>query len=100
MPLPGSLSIKRKLTLLMMLTSSAVLLLACSAFVAYELITFRQTLTRDLSTLAEIIGTNSKVALAFNDQRYLDLWKTLEANPTNEEVIRNLPIRQPILWVD
>ena len=38
--------------------------------------------------------------LAFNDQKYLDLWKTLEANPTNEEVLRNLPIRQPILWVD
>ena len=63
------LSIKRKLTLIIMLTSSAVLLLACSAFMAYELITFRHAMTRDLSTMAEIIGTNSKVALAFNDQK-------------------------------
>jgi hypothetical protein len=38
--------------------------------------------------------------VAFNDPKYLDLWKTLDANPTNEEVLRNLPIRQPILWVD
>ncbi|HKX29444.1 MAG TPA: response regulator [Blastocatellia bacterium] len=69
MPVLRNLSIKRKLTLITMLTSSAVLLLACSAFVAYELITFRHAMMRDLSTLAEIVGTNSKVALAFNDQK-------------------------------
>ena len=38
--------------------------------------------------------------LAYDEQRYLDTWKTLEANPTNEEVLRNLPIREPVLWVD
>jgi len=31
--------------------------------------------------------------LAFNDPQSIALWKTLEANPTNEEVIRNVPIR-------
>jgi Alginate lyase len=35
---------------------------------------------------------------AFGDQKYLDLWKSLEANPTNDEVLRNLPLRQPVLW--
>lgn len=69
MALLRNLSLKWKLTLLMMLTSSAALLLACSAFVAHELITFHQSMTRDLSTLAEIIGSNSKVALTFNDQK-------------------------------
>ena len=39
-------------------------------------------------------------AIAYNDQSYYDLWKTLEPNPTNEEVIRNLPLRQPLLWHD
>jgi hypothetical protein len=38
--------------------------------------------------------------LAYNEPRYLELWKSLEASPTNEEVIRNLPIRYPLLWVD
>jgi hypothetical protein len=38
--------------------------------------------------------------LAYNEPKYLTLWKTSEANPTNEEVIRNLPLRQPILWVE
>jgi hypothetical protein len=35
---------------------------------------------------------------AFGDQKYLDLWKSLDPNPTNDEVLRNLPLRQPVLW--
>jgi len=50
-----------------MLTSGAVLLLTCSAFFAYELITFRQSSIRQLSTLGEIIAANSTAALAFDD---------------------------------
>ncbi len=38
--------------------------------------------------------------LAYGDRKAVDLWKTLDANPTNEEVIRNLPIRHPLLWVE
>jgi hypothetical protein len=38
--------------------------------------------------------------LAYHEPKYLELWKTLEAEPTNEEVIRNVPIRYPLLWVD
>jgi len=37
--------------------------------------------------------------LALHESRYLDLWKTLDPDPTVDEVIRNYPIRQPLLWV-
>jgi|SRR5665213_3296542 len=37
--------------------------------------------------------------LAFNDQKYLDLWKKLPADPVNEEVRRNIAITQPVLWI-
>ena len=37
--------------------------------------------------------------LALKRQEYLDLWKRLEADPTVDEVIRNWPVRQPVLWV-
>ena len=37
--------------------------------------------------------------LAFNEQKYLDLWKRLSPDPTNEEVRRNIAITQPILWL-
>lgn len=30
---------------------------------------------------------------------YLDLWKRLDPDPTDPEVIRNFPVRQPVLWV-
>jgi len=38
--------------------------------------------------------------MAFNEGKYLELWKKLNADPQDDEVIRNFPIRQPVLWVD
>jgi hypothetical protein len=37
--------------------------------------------------------------LAFGEQKYLDLWKKLPADPTDLEVKRNIAITQPLLWV-
>jgi hypothetical protein len=37
--------------------------------------------------------------LAFGDERYLALWRKLPADPTDEEVRRNIAITQPVLWV-
>jgi hypothetical protein len=37
--------------------------------------------------------------LALGERRYLDLWVTLPVPPPVEEVIRNMPIRHPLLWV-
>jgi hypothetical protein len=36
---------------------------------------------------------------AFRNSEYVDLWKTLKADSSVEEVIRNFFIRQPVLWV-
>jgi len=37
--------------------------------------------------------------IACHEQKYIDLWKTLDPDPTDKEIIRNYPIRQPLLWV-
>ena len=37
---------------------------------------------------------------ALREPRYLDLWASLDPSPATEEVVRNLPIRHPLLWVD
>jgi hypothetical protein len=37
--------------------------------------------------------------LAFNQPDYITLWKQLNPDPTVPEVIRNFPIRQPLLWL-
>ena len=62
-----SLSIKRKLTLITMLTSSAALILSALSFLVYDLVSFRHLLIQDLMTQAEIIGYNSAGAMEFKD---------------------------------
>ena len=37
--------------------------------------------------------------LAFGEPSYLELWKTLPADSTVDEVVRNFFVRQPVLWV-
>src|SRR5271154_2348869 len=62
------ISIKRKLTAIIMIASTVALLLVSAGFVTYELVTFRQTMARDISTLAEVIGNQSTAALSFGDK--------------------------------
>ena len=60
--------IRRKLTLIILLTTVAALLLSRSVFFAYEFLTFRQATLRQLSTIGEVIAANSTAALAFDNQ--------------------------------
>jgi signal transduction histidine kinase len=61
------LPIKRKLMLVIMLTSLTALLLACAGFAMYELVTLRRLMVADLTTLADVIGATSTAALIFED---------------------------------
>jgi len=36
---------------------------------------------------------------AYNNQEYLNTWLALEAYPKTPEVLRNLPIRSPLIWL-
>jgi hypothetical protein len=38
-------------------------------------------------------------ANAFRNQAWFNTWKKLDLKPENEEVIRNLPIRHPLIWM-
>src|SRR6267143_6512733 len=75
-------SIKKKLTWINMLVSGAALLLACVAFLAFDLTTFRATMVRSLSIQAQIAGTNSHSALLFSDpDSAKNTLSALEASP-------------------
>ncbi len=37
--------------------------------------------------------------IAFKNKKYIELWKSLKANVTTPEIIRNMPVKYPILWV-
>jgi len=38
--------------------------------------------------------------LAYQEPDYLELWASLDGSPTAEEVIRNLPVSHPTLWLE
>lgn len=39
-------------------------------------------------------------ANAYHEQQWLNTWKTLDHTPTEPEVIRNLPVRHPVIWIN
>ncbi|MDD5712095.1 MAG: CHASE sensor domain-containing protein, partial [Smithellaceae bacterium] len=63
----GNLSIRSKLIWMAMLVSGLVLILAAVSFTAYEVISFRGAIVRELSVHADVIGINSGSAILFND---------------------------------
>jgi two-component system, NtrC family, sensor kinase len=77
--------IRRKLTAITMVTSGVALLLACLAFVGYEVIVFRGSMVEELTTTAAIIGDNSSAALMFDDPRSAE--QTLRSLNTHPHVI-------------
>src|SRR5215831_5786768 len=62
------LSIKRKVTGVIMLTSATVLILTAAAFIGYDFITYRQILARNLVSTALTIAGQSSTPLAANDK--------------------------------
>ena len=77
--------IRRKLMSMILLTSGAVLLITCASFFAYEILTFRTTTIRHLSTLGEVIASNSTAALAFDNPD--DARETLSALRAERHIV-------------
>lgn len=78
-------TISRRLTWMNLLVSGAALLLACSAFIGYDMVTFRIAMFRNLSTQAQIIGSNTVSALLFNDPQSAE--NTLSALKASPEIL-------------
>ncbi len=71
------LPIRRKLMVIILVTTVAVLLLMRLVSFAYEFMTFRQAILRQLATVGEVIAANSTAALAFDNPG--DAGETLSA---------------------
>lgn len=85
MKITTKLSIKHKLTLIIMLTSTTALLFACVAFFGYEIITFRSGMAQKVAMLAEVLGANCRAALVFEDSRSAE--ETLAALASERNVV-------------
>jgi PAS domain S-box-containing protein len=76
------LPLARKLTLTMMATSSAALVVACIFFLSYDVITLRHGIVDHLHSLAGITGANVAAALTYNDPKSANLvLQALRAEP-------------------
>ena len=63
-----TLSLRRKLTAVIMLVSLAALLLACAGFICFEYFATRKALVHDLTSLCDVLGYNNLAALRFQDK--------------------------------
>lgn len=78
----SDMPLKKKITLIAVISSSVSLLMACFVFILNESLSFPKIMKQNLSNLAQIIGDNSTAALSFNDSRTAQsLLDTLKANP-------------------
>src|SRR5271155_2655746 len=80
-----NLPIKRKLTKVIMLTSTVVVVLTASAFIAYEVVNLKQNLKVNSEALAIIAAEDSSAAVAAGDQK------------TAEEILSHFSTRKQIL---
>jgi two-component system sensor histidine kinase/response regulator len=78
-------SVGRKLTTTAMTTSGVTLLAACAVFVTYDYVNQRSRLIRDVTMLADIVGTNSTGAMTFKDATVAT--DTLRATAVNGHIL-------------
>ncbi len=78
-------SVERKLTTTALTTSGVTLVAACTVFATYDYINSRARLVRDVTMLADIVGTNSTAALTFKDATAAA--ETLRATAVNEHIL-------------
>jgi signal transduction histidine kinase/CheY-like chemotaxis protein len=92
------LSLKGKLTAIIMLTSCIALLAACGGFVIYELFTFRKSMVNELGTLAEITARNCAVPLSFDHPE--EAVPTLANLAAEEQILAAAIYRDGRLWTN
>src|SRR5258706_4150000 len=62
-----NLPIARKLVTIGVITSATTVLAACLAILAFDVASSHERLRREVSLLADVLGSNSTAAIAFKD---------------------------------
>ena len=94
------LPIRRKLMWVILSTSALSLLLACAAFVVYELGTFRTHLVQKLETQADIVGYNATSAEALLAANLVDMVAFGRPFIANPDLVRRLRENAPLNEAD
>lgn len=95
----SDLSIRRKLSVLLLLSSGIGLVVAASALISYAFTSNRAGAERDLQTLAHILADNSTAAVAFQDRDTArDVLVGLRAKPEIEYACVYAGESSPVLF--
>jgi methyl-accepting chemotaxis protein len=95
----NSIDLKWKVVFGVTLTSVLSVLLAIGTFASIELQRLEETVIKESSTIAAIIGGNSAGALSFSDtESGLEILQTLKAVPHLHEVIIFDEAGEPFVW--
>ena len=87
MPIGRDWSIRWRLTVMSLVVSSTALLLACSAFLIYEVVTYPKAMVRNLQTHAQVISANATASILFQDpESATQTLAALRAEPHIESV--------------
>ena len=79
----ADIPINKKLVIIMFATTVSTLLLASMMQAVTEGMAFRENTARNLSTIADVIGTNSTAAITFGDKQLAgNFLKSLKAEPS------------------
>lgn len=78
-------SLKNKLRIIIILTSGIVLLLASTAFVTNDILTFRRNMVTDLFVLADLVGITNRPGLLFEDD--FAVVENIQALKANKHII-------------
>src|SRR3954451_23926261 len=73
MRLPRNLPIQRKVMLIVLVTCTLSLVVACTILFVYELVTFRRDFRNDLSTLTAIVANSVAEDVALRDDGAVDM---------------------------
>ena len=78
----ANISIKHKLTLIIMVTSVMAVVICCVSFILYDQRMERDNVAEGLTGLATILASNSTAAITFNDQDFAgEILSALKARP-------------------
>jgi signal transduction histidine kinase/ActR/RegA family two-component response regulator len=93
------LSIRQKLTAMLMIASAVVLLLASAAFVIWDFYRFRADMQADLATEAQLVLDNTEAAITFNDRdAAAETLEMLEIHPHTQLACLYLPNGRVFAW--
>ncbi len=95
---PRDISVKQKLTIVIVLISASVLIISSTVFITFDSISIRQDVVNEMSLLAEVISDNSAAAITFGYDE--DAEELLSSLGNRESILRGIIYRDTTVFAE